>query len=96
MEPVSSWVKAIINEWIGFRTHHERQKAAKKLIKRAKQHPDWYTKQEAWYAKMIKKNESKISNSNTRRREDDGLHSKSEQSKESKQIQPWMVYWVIA
>ena len=29
-------------------------------------------KQEAWYAKMIK-NESKISNSNTRRREDYGL-----------------------
>ena len=35
------------------------KKAAKKLIKLAKEHPDWYTKQEAWYAKMIK-NESKI------------------------------------
>ena len=31
------------------------KKAAKKLIKRAKEHPDWYTKQETWYAKMIKK-----------------------------------------
>ena len=60
------------------------KKAAKKLIKRAKEHPDWYTKQEAWYAKMIK-NESKISNSNTRRRKDYGLRGKSEQSKESKQ-----------
>ena len=47
------------------------KKAAKKLIKLAKEHPDWYTKQEAWYAKMIK-NESKISNRNTRRREDLG------------------------
>ena len=62
------------------------KKAAKKLIKRAKQHPEWYTKQEAWYAKMIKNQyESKISNSNTRRRKDDGLRGESEQSKESKQ-----------
>ena len=62
------------------------KKAAKKLIKRAKQHPEWYTKQEALYAKMIKNQyESKISNSNTRRRKDDGLRGKSEQSKESKQ-----------
>ena len=60
------------------------KKAAKKLIKRAKEHPDWYTKQEAWYAKMIK-NESKISNSNTRRSKDYGLRGESEQSKESKQ-----------
>ena len=60
------------------------KKAAKKLIKRAKEHPDWYTKQEAWYAKMIK-NESKISNSNTRRRKDYGLRGESEQSQESKQ-----------
>ena len=29
------------------------KKAAKKLIKRAKEHPDWYTKKEIWYAKMI-------------------------------------------
>ena len=60
------------------------KKAAKKLIKLAKEHPDWYTKQEAWYAKMIK-NESKISNSNTRRRKAYGLRGESEQSKESKQ-----------
>ena len=62
------------------------KKAAKKLIKRAKLHPEWYTKQEAWYAKMIKNQyESKIINSNTRRRKDDGLRGESEQSKESKQ-----------
>ena len=44
------------------------KKAAKKLIKRAKEHPDWYTKKEIWYAKMIKrelKHESKISERNS-------------------------------
>ena len=60
------------------------KKAAKKLIKLAKKHPDWYTKQEAWYAKMIK-DESNISKRNTRSRKDNGLRGESEQSKESKQ-----------
>ena len=31
------------------------KKAAKKLIKRAKKHPDWYTEQDIYYAKQIKK-----------------------------------------
>ena len=31
------------------------KKAAKKLIKRAKKHPDWYTKEEVRYAKRIRK-----------------------------------------
>ena len=60
------------------------KKAAKKLIKRAKLHPDCYTKQEAWYAKMIK-NESKIDKRNSRRRKNDGVRSESEQPKEPKQ-----------
>ena len=60
------------------------KKAAKKLIKRAKEHPDWYTKQEAWYAKMIK-NESKNDKRNSRRRKNDGVRGESEQSKEPKQ-----------
>ena len=30
-------------------------KAAKKIIKLAKRHPDWYTKQDVFYAKMMKK-----------------------------------------
>ena len=30
-------------------------KAAKKLIKLAKKHPDWYTKKDVFYAKMVKK-----------------------------------------
>ena len=61
------------------------KKAAKKLIKRAKLHPDWYTKQEAWYDKIIK-NESKIDKRNSRRRKNDGVRSESEQHKEP--IQP--------
>ena len=31
------------------------KKAAKKLLKRAKKHPDWYTKKDVYYAKMVKK-----------------------------------------
>ena len=62
------------------------RKAAKKLIKRAKKHPDWYTKQEAWYAKMIKKqDERKTDYSNTRSRKADGLRGKSKQSEQPRQ-----------
>ena len=60
------------------------KKAAKKLIKLAKEHPDWYTKQEAWYAKMIK-NESKIDKRNPRRRKNDGIRCESEQPKQPRQ-----------
>ena len=31
------------------------KKAAKKIIKLAKKHPDWYTKQDIAYAKMVKR-----------------------------------------
>ena len=30
-------------------------KAAKKLIKLAKEHPDWYTEQDVQFAKMVKR-----------------------------------------
>ena len=30
-------------------------KAAKKLIKLAKKHPNWYSKKDVFYAKMVKK-----------------------------------------
>ena len=33
------------------------KKAAKKLIKVAKDHPEWYTKQEVWYVNKIKHHE---------------------------------------
>ena len=46
----------------------ENKKAAKKIIKRAKKHPGWYTKEEVLYAKLmkreLKKNESKTDLSN--------------------------------
>jgi len=35
------------------------RKAAKKIIRLAKEHPDWYTKQDVYYAKMIKKQTKK-------------------------------------
>ena len=31
------------------------KKAAKKIIKMAKKHPEWYTDQDVYYAKMVKK-----------------------------------------
>jgi len=31
------------------------KKAAKKLLKLAKKHPDWYTEQDVYYAKQVKK-----------------------------------------
>ena len=31
------------------------KKAAKKLLKRAKKHPDWYTKEDVKYAKRVRK-----------------------------------------
>ena len=33
----------------------EDKKAAKKIIKRAKKHPNWYTPEEVTYAKLMKK-----------------------------------------
>ena len=65
------------------------KKAAKKLIKRAKKHPEWYSEKDVWYAKMIKKREKQhereLSDSNPKGRRDDGVRGKSEQPKQSKQ-----------
>ena len=69
------------------------KKAAKKLLRLAKEHPDWYSKKDIFYAKQIKKqlkrdkkhHEREISNSNTKGRRVDGLRGKSEQPKESRQ-----------
>jgi len=63
------------------------KKAAKKIIKQAKLHPGWYTKEEVKYAKFIKKREKQhereVSERNARRREDDGVRSEGEQPKQS-------------
>jgi|TARA_R100001460_G_scaffold50013_1_gene88331 2,3-bisphosphoglycerate-independent phosphoglycerate mutase len=69
------------------------KKAAKKLLKLAKEHPDWYSKKDIFYAKMVKKqlkrekkqHEREISDSNPKGRGDNGVRSKSEQPKESRQ-----------
>ena len=37
-------------------------KAAKKIIKLAKKHPDWYSKKDVYYAKMMKKQLKKEKN----------------------------------
>ena len=36
------------------------RKSAKLLIKRAKKHPGWYTPQDVYYAKLIKKQNKKL------------------------------------
>ena len=78
----------------------ETKQAAKKLIRLAKEHPDWYSKKDVFYAKMIKKqlkrekkqHEREISNSNPKGRRDYGLRVKSLQPKESGQSQgSWFV-----
>ena len=33
----------------------EDKKAAKKIIKRARKHPDWYTAEDVRFAKLVKK-----------------------------------------
>ena len=42
------------------------KKAAKKIIKRAKKHPDWYTKEDVRFAKMVRRRikESEMKNDN--------------------------------
>ena len=71
------------------------KKAAKKLLRLAKEHPDWYSKKDVFYAKQVKKQlkrekkhyEREISNSNPKGRGDNGVRGKSEQPKESGQSQ---------
>ena len=73
----------------------ETKQAAKKLLRLAKEHPDWYSKKDVFYAKQVKKqlkrekkqHEREISNSNPQGRRDYGLRGKSEQPKESGQSQ---------
>ena len=71
------------------------KKAAKKLLRLAKEHPDWYSKKDVFYAKQVKKqlklekkhHERENGNSNPKCRRDYGLRGKSEQPKESRQSQ---------
>ena len=69
------------------------KKAAKLIIKRSKEHPQWYTDQEIRYAKMLKKrlkrekkhHEREVSELDARSREADGLRGESEQPQEPRQ-----------
>ena len=67
------------------------RKTAKRIIKLAKKHPEWYTKDEVKYAKLIrrslKKNyaTSEISISHPTSGGDDGLRGESQQPKQPRQ-----------
>jgi len=69
----------------------DKRKTAKKIIKLAKKHPEWYTKEEVKYAKYIKKllkkknATSETDNSHTQSRGDDGVRGKGEQPEQPRQ-----------
>ena len=69
------------------------KKAAKLIIKRAKEHPQWYTDQEIRYAKMLKKrlkrekkqHEREVGDSDPRSGTHDGVRSQGKQPEEPRQ-----------
>ena len=69
------------------------KKAAKLILKRAKKHPELYSKEEIKFAKIFKKklklekkqHEREVSERNSRSGKYDGVRSKSEQPKEPRQ-----------
>ncbi len=68
----------------------DKRKTAKKIIKLAKKHPEWYTKEEVKYAKLIRKRlkknaTSEINISDSQSGGDDGLRGESQQPEQSRQ-----------
>ena len=69
------------------------KKAAKLILKRAKKHPELYSKEEIKFAKIFKKklklekkqHEREVSERNSRSGKDDGVRSEREQPKEPRQ-----------
>ena len=67
------------------------RKTAKKIIKLAKKHPEWYTREEVKYAKYIRKSlkknnaTSETDNSDSQSGGDDGLRGESQQPEQSGQ-----------
>ena len=60
------------------------RKTAKRIIKLAKKHPEWYTREEVKYAKFIRKRlkknaTSETDNSHSQSGGDDGLRGESQQ-----------------
>ena len=68
----------------------DKRKTAKKIIKLAKKHPEWYTKEEVKYAKLIRKKlkknaTSETDNSHTQSRGDNGVRGEGEQPEQPRQ-----------
>ena len=69
----------------------DKRKTAKRIIKLAKKHPEWYTKEDVKYAKYIRKSlkkkyaTSETDNSNPEGRGDDGVRGEGEQPEQSRQ-----------
>ena len=66
------------------------RKTAKKIIKLAKKHPEWYTREEVKYAKLIRKRlkknaTSEIDIGDSQSGGDDGLRGESQQPKQPRQ-----------
>ena len=68
----------------------DKRKSAKKIIKLAKKHPEWYTKEEVKYAKYIRKKlkknaTSETSDSHSQSGGDDGVRGESQQPEQPRQ-----------
>ena len=69
------------------------KKAAKRIIKLAKKHPELYSKEDVKYAKMVRKriktekkqHEREVSERNSRSGKDDGVRSEGKQPEEPRQ-----------
>ena len=68
----------------------DKRKTAKRILKLAKKHPEWYTKEEVKYAKYIRKKlkknaTSETSDSHSQSGGDDGLCGESQQPEQPRQ-----------
>ena len=69
----------------------DKRKTAKRIIKLAKKHPEWYTKEDVKYAKYIRKSlkknnaTSETSDSHSQSGGDDGVRGESQQPQQPKQ-----------
>ena len=78
----------------------DKRKTAKRILKLAKKHPEWYTKEDIKYAKLVRKiykknatGETNISDSQSGG--DDRLHSKGEQPKEPRESKRKWFAWLL-
>ena len=78
----------------------ETRKTAKKIIKLAKIHPQWYTIEDVKYAKLIRRSikhnaTSETSHGYSQSGGDDRLHSKGEQPKEPRESKRKWFAWLL-